>query len=482
MISSQNQKILSKLDKKQTRKFRDFLASPYFNSRKVISHLFEIIVKHSPDFSSMPDDEAVFKVLYPGKTFSRQTIKNLYSELGNLLKKFTGYEEFSKDEKNLNRYIGDGLASLTLFDLSSKHINKCINENKNSLFSLDNLHYEKELYLVLHSNIGILDRNAADEHFITRKALSETLIMAFLKELYYLSMIDAIDKIFSHEKADTFTDKTLQAIDIKKILEYAGERKLSAAPLIKIQYYLYYYTVNDISEKEYIKLKAEFLSAIKLVTGFEKLHFILRMNQIIVTKLVPKNKEFYGEIFRFIKLLCSFNIFPLEVKVLGRGVYRDFFTTAVILKEYDWAENFVNEYGRFLPEDQRENEILLGKGILSFKKNNFDESLKYLNKLKITELTEKINVRYYYLMNYIELMAYESAYSSLSAIRQFCRDRKEIPDVVAGLVSDSLKYFLEIINCEEKGVKLEGIIYNEARGGRRYYHKQYILDKMKKLI
>jgi len=86
------------------------------------------------------------------------------------------------------------------------------------------------------------------------------------------------------------------------------------------------------------------------------------------------------------------------------------------------------------------------------------------------------------MMNYIELKAFENALSSLQTIRQFYSDRKDIPEIFAVLIPDALKYFGEIIKCEQEGIKLEPQIYDEAKDGRRYYHVKYVLDKMEKLV
>ncbi len=117
-----------------------------------------------------------------------------------------------------------------------------------------------------------------------------------------------------------------------------------------------------------------------------------------------------------------------------------------------------------------------------FQQKKYEESIEYLSKVKFHQVYEKINVRFYYLMNYIELKSYQSAISMLNSIRQFYLESKEIPEMFAVLIENSLRFFREIIRVEENNKKLDYSILKEAQNAGRYYQKQYILAKMEKLV
>jgi len=85
-------------------------------------------------------------------------------------------------------------------------------------------------------------------------------------------------------------------------------------------------------------------------------------------------------------------------------------------------------------------------------------------------------------MNFIELGAFENARSALQTLRQYSQDRKNIPEMYSILIPDALKYFQEIIKCKEQNKKIEKFVYDEAFKEKRYYHKQYIQEKMNELI
>jgi hypothetical protein len=101
--------------------------------------------------------------------------------------------------------------------------------------------------------------------------------------------------------------------------------------------------------------------------------------------------------------------------------------------------------------------------------------------MELIDIIEKINVRFYYLANFIELKAYENALSSLQTLRQFSYDREEIPEAFLTLVQNSIKYLAEIIKCEVNNEKADVLIYKEAVGPVGCFLKSYIVEKMEKL-
>jgi len=139
------------------------------------------------------------------------------------------------------------------------------------------------------------------------------------------------------------------------------------------------------------------------------------------------------------------------------------------LDEFEWAEKFINEYVNYIDEDLRENEFNYSMGLLSFRTKKYEKSLEYLNKVQYSQILEKVNVRFYYVMNYIELKLYEGALSMIASIKQFHRENKEIPAITSKFINDSIKYFNEIIKCEENGKKIDYAIYAEAQSMKVFF-------------
>ena len=142
----------------------------------------------------------------------------------------------------------------------------------------------------------------------------------------------------------------------------------------------------------------------------------------------------------------------------------------------------MREYTNYLKPELRENELNYSMAILSFKNRKFEDSLDYFNKMKITDIMEKMNVRIYTLMNYIELKAYESALSQVAALKQFSKENKEIPHLKVDSLKNSIRFFDEIVKAEANEKKISRQVYDGALSIRFFFQKQYIMEKMEELL
>lgn len=486
MYNTQTIEILKKLDKDELKKFGDFLHSPFFNKSSFIVRIYEAVKKEYPGFKGNTlEPENIFKKLYPSEPFKDTRIRNLYAEFGNLLRKFLGHLAVENSELELDTFIANSLAERNLGHISNKVINKKLEQYNGKIFWGDN--YFQEMYN-MHSlylqNLNAGSKDFTKEHYSVHVRMQEIISVVFFREVFVLLFAHSVKKIIPTEYNDKYSIQDfLKVLDVEKVFKYLESSGNPYTTYLKIHYLLYYYYENGLTEEQYFEFKKELLKIIYDVMSQEALSFITNTIHLIFIKLIPSNKKFYEEIFELSKLFCELKIFPNKrVPYLAPGPFKDMFGPAAILMELDWAENFVKEYSPYLMEEIRDDQYNYCMGNISFKRKNYELSLEYLNKVRLTEMTEKINIRFYYMMNYIELKAYENALSSLQTIRQFYRDRTDIPGIFAVLIPDSLKYFGEIIKCEQEGIKLDEQIYKEAKDGRRYYHAKYLLEKMEMLL
>lgn len=487
MLPIQSVEILKKLDKKELKRFGDFLSSPYFNQSDLILKIFEAVKKEYPEFKgNFLQSEKMFKKLYPSDEFKETRIQNLYSEFGRLLREFIGYEQINKAKYELDVYIAEGFTERNLSIIANKFVYKKLEESGGNLLSeRTSFHSLYRLVSAVNHNLDYLRMQGSIEHQKIRKKEEDVLVGFFFRDLCMQSYTSLSNKkLFTSTENDSSVENLFEAINQEKLFKYLKQSNSPYYSYIKVFYRLYLYTKNDITPQDYFELKKDIFDIVYSVPKIDALMFIVTAIQIVLAKLIPIDRKYYTEVFILSELFCALNIFPNEkVKYLAAGPFRDMFTVAVILKEYDWAENFVKEQSQFLSKDIRENELNFCLGNLSFKRGKYEESLNYFNKVEMIDIIEKINIRFYYMMNYIELKAYESAIASLNTIRQFYHDRRdEIPEMFAVLIPDSLRYFNEIIKCEEQGIKMDEMLYKESKDGRRFYHIAYILKKMEKLM
>lgn len=485
MLSTSTLKILKALDINELKRFGDFIKSPYHNTTTALITVYDAVLKSYPEYisKSLSYENMAKKIFGDGGESKIKRVKNLYSEFGNLLREFLGEEEFRKNNYERDVFIGQGLSNRSLFEDANKFINKSLEQNDNGLLT-DSVKYNYSLRMNTQMLFNLSQMgDYFDKILNINEIIQEARIVTFLRDTYsYGNMYQFSNIAFDKEYSKSIIESMLESLNPDVIINYLKNTGSKYHSYIKIIYLLYYYAINDIDHEQFCDLKNEIFKTIHLIEKWEAYTIIARFQEIILLKLVPIDSGYNKDLFEIAKLFCELKIYPEHARYsLHIGFFRDIFVPTLNLKEYDWVENFVNEYSQYLNEDVRDNEQNYCHGVLSFKKGRHEKSLEFFSRVKPDYILVNINVRFYYIMNYIELKAFESARSALHAFKQFYKDNDDIPKKMFILIPDALKYLSEIIKCLEENKKFNEMLYKEANDGRRFYHRIYILEKMEKL-
>jgi len=482
MLPSNTVEIIKNLSKNDFKKLGDFLRSPYFNSKETLYLLYKEIEKHAPDLKPEKFEyPKIYKKIYGGE-YKEQTIKNLYSEFGGLLRKFIAHERLEQNESEYSFALIHGLSDKKCYEQSNKFITQKKNKDKLSVIPQEELFFNTYLAeYIWVENIMAMDKINLDEYHISINSIIDNLVSFFIVTFFFYAKEDLL-AIKAHKLKKSFdVHKTpfLNSFDAEKFFN-EGSDKLGISSL-KIRYLEYKYSVTDISGEEFKDFEKLIMDNLDNFSPESKIECWRGILVTLILKLIPKDKKFYKDAFRICKYFDKLNLYSETSQRISISLYRDVFGIALMVKEFDWAGRFIERYSEFLEEGSKENEKNYSLGRLLFQQKKYEESVEYLGKVKFHQVHEKINVRFYYLMNYIELKSYQPAISMLNSIRQFYLESKEIPEMFAVLIENSLKFFREIIRVEENNKKLDYSFLKEAQNAGRYYQKQYILEKMEKL-
>ena len=473
--------ILKTLNKTELKSLGDFINSPYFNSIEKLKALFIEVSKSYPDFTSKRlEDEAIHRKLYPGKEFKQKSILNLFSDFGNLLRRFLSYEKFALQEDAIEMNLAKSLSERRLYELSIKAIHDFKKRKQTDE------KFQEDYYQFFYKMERIVHRNLLNMRPLNKKKINEALnsaakalMMDFLNKYSSLAYYLAVIKIVRPEPENNKTiENYLNSVNAENIMKYAESSDDKFASIVKMQYMLYKFVKDNFTGEEYFELKEILLNNINNFTPedicihFKEITDLAGIKAVSITELFDLRKKF-----------CELKVYPNDsIPNFSAATLQNTFITAMSLGEYEWAENFLEEYINYIDEDLRVNEYNYSKALLNLRLRNYEKSLEHLNKIKYHELVEKINVRFYYMMNYIELGMYDSAASMVKSIKQLERDGKERVKVESDATENSLRYFNEIIKSLTNNSKLDIAVYKEAQNETKYFYRYYILEKMKEMI
>jgi hypothetical protein len=481
MLPQNTLEILKTLSKTELKSLGDFINSPYFNSIEKLKDLFNEIVKSYPDFTSKRlEDKAIHKKLYPGKEFKQKSILNLFSEFGNLLKKFLSYEKFAQQEDALELNLAKSLSERRCYELSLKTVNEFKKRKESSeKFHEDHFHYFYKMERIVQRNLvnmRPLNKRRTNEAL---NAGANALMLDFMNKYSTLAYYLSIVKVVRPDKENNKTiDSFLNSVNTDNFIKYISSSEDKYAVIVKMQYFLFKFVKDSFTDEEYYDLKNMLINNVNKFTPEDICIHFKEFTDLAGLKSVP-----IEELFDLRKKFCELKVYPNDsIPRFSAATLQNTFITAMSLGEYEWAENFLEEYINYIDDDLKVNEYNYSKALLNLRLKKYEKSLEHLNKIKYSELVEKINVRFYYMMNYIELGMYDAAASMVKSIKQLERDGKERVKVESEATEISLKFFNEIIKSLMNNSKLDIAVYKEAQNETKYFYRYYILEKMEKMI
>jgi len=135
---------------------------------------------------------------------------------------------------------------------------------------------------------------------------------------------------------------------------------------------------------------------------------------------------------------------------MSQNFYKNILQNAAELKEFEWADNFIESYKNELRSDYRDAAYCYCKAFLEAEKNNYEDSLDYLSRLQTDELYLKIDVRLLQARLYYELNEYDVLLSSIDSTRHFLKDNKFIAENRKAQYSTFIKSLSALNNAQLK--------------------------------
>ena len=422
MKNSQLIKLLETFDPKEIKKFSEFISSPYFNKNKNVIKLFEVVIKAYPDFKQEKiTRENIFFKLFPGKKYNGNTLRVLIHLLYENARKFLVY---SRIEKNIYRYKEELVYELLereLYNESIKETDKTISELEET--DIRDSDYFKYKYIFEETKLQFLQRIKQEklDKYITKSSIEtpfKNLTYYFFVNLLIYYSIALSTKVMYNIDIDT--------VLFEKLFSYFDYELFNDNPFIQMHYNIlmilktndekYFYTVKNLVQKHEKSLTPERLN-----------YFYLYLENFCLRKIRAGETRFRREVFEILKLKLKKNIYKGE-PIMHRYFYRNILLTAAKLKEFDWANNFIESYKNELHPDVREAVYCYCKAFLEAEKNNFEKSLDYLSTLKTDDLYLKIDLKFLQARLYYELDWYDVLNSAIDSMRHFLKSNKFIPE------------------------------------------------------
>lgn len=482
MLKNKVTEFLSSLSPDELKRFGEFISSPYFNKNLNAVKLFKELKKYYPDFSDKSlSNEYLYKKVISNKGYNMQVIRNLNTTLIKLGKDFLAVEKLFSNGNQKSLSI---LSKLQEKNLES-FFNSELRELEETLAKESDLTQSSflDLYLIENERLNFLienDRQNEAAGYILNQ--SEYLIFHFLIHLSNAQNNININEDAFNIKFDVNLVKEFIAnTNIDQIIKFISENEYKFAPLVLIHYYKMMCSLYPDNEEYYYRLKEFFYSNIPFIHKLELYSIITAMEVYCTSKINKGGTKFYNELFEIYKLTVNYGTFlkgsPPKITAIK---FRNIFTCAFRVGEYDWAKNFVDTHQEFLSE---EGKIIseLAYSQFDFQMKDYDSAMERLNRIKTDLYYVKKDIRRFMLQIHYERDHLESALSLLGSSRQFIKNNSQI---TPGVKDNFIKYIntmTNLIKLKSSPDRKKLAVLEEKVESDTMPSREWILDKISEL-
>lgn len=441
MKSSKLIKALNTFTSKEFKEFEKRANSTFYKSEKHLLFI-KLIANNFPNFEeSKIEKQKIFSQIYKNEEYVDIRIRELMSALNKELREYLVYLQVSTNTFQyqldlLKQYNSRKLDSLYNSQLKLVHsiLKKDKFKNKEYyrrsflLASVENDHFSKKNVRALDGSIQTMMNNLDYFYFSTK--LIETCEMLnrqmLLNQQYELNLFKEIEILINNNKDTYFTQ-----------------------PTIICYYEIYKLFLNDDNIHQLnttiavLKENANFFTNNELKTLFD-------FPQNYCIRNVNKGNDKYLEKLFELQIYIIDKEFNLINGFISQVSCRNIITIALKLKEFTWAEKFIEEFKEKVSPQMRESSYSFNKANYYFAIGKYEETLEILNSVNFSDhyyasSSKTLILKVYYLLNEFETLSY-----FITSFKLFLKRNKELSINYKKGADLFLTYFKKIFNIAEK--------------------------------
>ena len=167
----------------------------------------------------------------------------------------------------------------------------------------------------------------------------------------------------------------------------------------------------------------------------------------------------------------------LENGVLPHYTYKNILMAALKSEEYEWAENFLNEFKKNLPEQDRENIYNYNLAIYYFRIGNYDEAMTLLQIVNLNDVLYNLDARRLLARIYFEKNEFQVLQSHIESSKVYLHRHKDI-----GYHHDMYVNFFRFLEKLQKislrDAKAKTILRGEITNTQLLAEREWLIQKL----
>lgn len=408
--------VLRHFDPTQRRRLMKFMASPYFNQSKTLTHLCELLSRHIEKGKPGFDRRQVWEKLFAGEPYDDVNFRKYCSDLLKLLEVYMAQETLTQDdvlrqiytlEYVVNRKV-EPLYTSTLRDLKA-------DMGKIPYQSVD---YFRKQYDIDRHYYQMMD---FDQKVSTRANIEE--ISHNLDLYYWVQKLKLYIAALSQRK----TGNIEYRIDfIEEMLQYLQSHPVEETPELALYYYSYLTLQYPDNTEYYFQMRLLLEQFGGLMPQKESIELYDAALHYCIGRGNRGDRNFLHEYFDLFDDAMHKGVFIVSGQIaLWR--FNNIVGAALSLNKLEWAENFVESNKDLIPADTRENTYTFNLARVYRFQGKYEEVLELLRNVEYEDIGYNLISKMMLTITYYELDSFDTLASFLEAFRVFLNRQKTLP-------------------------------------------------------
>lgn len=487
-----NSKLITLLrtsDKKEQKRFEEYIGSSFFNKNEKVVFLWKLIKTHLPDFEQTPTEKELLYVLYAGKhqTPSEWGAKEdtqlrvLMNRLTSLFCDFLLYQRKETEEVRNQRLLVDEFMERKLYKMVPpvlKTANKLLAKRP---YKDCEYYYDEYLIREVEFYNNIINRNRGTDS--VADGVIESLSNYALSNLmlYYASYANSLQLL-------NISDDLLSIDNLIKHIE--GNRE-TASEIVIIYYHVYMMVLMDEkADKHYNQLKNILADFVQYLSIGEMNFIYSFMINYCFEKIAKGDERFQSELYNIYKHTIPLRVWDTAMYFAPHH-YIEYLRNMLSLQKHKEAAVFQEEYQSKLQTQYIPDIPNLGYAFYYFHLGEYDTAQEYLNQVIDREdFMYKFYCKCLLIKIYYEKREWSVIESALEALRFYLLPKRS--KEIAGQLRGRQKLFLNICkkilrqrnNAQHNGASISILkkIKKEIIEVESLSEREWLLEKTEELI
>lgn len=468
MKNSQLIAVLKTLTKKEIRELRKWLQSPIHNQREDVVNLFGYLTSGSHlENEKYIQKDRVFKKIFLSEKFDDAKIRQTVHFLLKSVEEYLVIQEQNEDLVNSKIALAKVYRKRKLDKTFQRIISSL--EKDVSMVPFQDANFLRNSYLIHHEKYSFNEGKKRTSQ-LNLQELSDSLDIAYMAEKLRKSCF-----MIAHQKVYK-TEYQIGLLD--EVLEYVNKEKFLKIPAIAIYYYGFKaFTANENSDY-FEKLKNAIVESGHLFPLQESRDIYLMAINYCISKLNIGERKYMREAFELYRQGFDAQIL-IENNNISRWTFMNVITIAIRLKEFKWAEKFIQDNKKYLDEVYRESIVCYGLAILHYEQKDYAKSMMLLNQVEYDDILISLNSKWMLVRMYYEEGEFDALESLLESMRNYMH-RKKVIGYHKNSYTNVIKYTRKLLRVPPDSVQKEKL-RKEIEVANPLSEKQWLLQQLDNL-